>query len=505
MPVLFPEAPVCTPEGCACPPTPETPYENWCCCPVTTVESETQPPLTTFPCYYVIQPKCQIIPSSISGLDNDIASQNPCFINGRSYWTYKLFLPCAVPRPGLSHLVIPICEDITEEQIRVFEKVDCCGEFRELFFDDDGTLDISNDFTNHGPAPEFFNWLKIDNEGAFTAGVCVTYLLSIEGNFQIATGPIELFQANTTGIFNCNPETCFRVPGCIPVGNLSVNKTCTTVVNDTNDTATVTFTVVVCNTGPSQITNIIVNDTQTVPAGTDATNVNIISPPTPAGFTAAFNGTITVSNVGFPQTLAPGACFTVQYAVTFKINTPGLKVFTNTAIATGISNGVPVEGTASSTCNATAFQIAVQKCCLSGTNCLVTFRVRVTNVPGSTATSASITDQVTIPQGITVQFPSANYVGCNLSVPTDTDIVGPAVVTITCPNVPVPSDKLIVIKLVSVSCCAAHVISNAVTAATPNVNTANREISLPTQGLPATAAANVQCCSTCQEGSVCEV
>lgn len=486
MPVISPTVPNCAPCNC-------TPYENLCCCP----------PINGIS---VMQPKCQLLPPGFCG-EAQTVSNNPCHCqaNDTSFWTFKFFTDCAGGSTNaISHFVIPICEDITEDDVRVFLKVDTCGSFTQV---PAAAIDIKKEFQQHGIAPDFFNWLKVDNTGLFEKGVCVTYLIAIKGNFQVVTGAVQVFAGGTNNIFNCQPSTCFHVPGCIPSGNLVVDKNCSTVVNDANNTAVITYNITVINPGPSTVTNITFTDTQTVPAGADATNVAIISPPTPPGFSAAFDGTVVVT--GNVASLAPGASFTVRYAVTFVFTAPGTFNFTNTAVASGFSNGIPVSGRDSSTCTVFVRQIRIEKCCLPGTsNCDVVFRIRITNVGASTATSASITDQVTIPAGVTVRFLSANYVGCTLSVPTDTDITGAAggtVVTITCNNVPVPSDRFIRIRLVSVACCETRVIQNRVTAATPNVNTANNEISLPTQGLPAVAAIDVQCCATCQSLSTCLV
>lgn len=234
-------------EPCNC-----VPYENICCC-------------GAFKGISVVQPACQTL------LDGRVII-NPAYVvdENKSYWTYKFITDCDKETRAISNFGIPICEFILQNSIKVYEKIDGCGEFKEVPF----SL-IKND-PNLGTAPNGYRWLKIETSDRYDKGVCVVYLIEIAGDYPYAIQPIKVKAGTNVFTFDCG---CFLVPKCQGQGKLSVIKECKNKI--INNQVFFEYKIKVINTGNAALNNVQYKDTINVPSnlvlGTITVNIPTLS------------------------------------------------------------------------------------------------------------------------------------------------------------------------------------------------------------------------------------
>lgn len=391
-----------------CEPCPCIPYENICCCPPQNGITATQP-------------QCQILP-------NGDSVTNPCFqvANNVSYWTYKFITNCAQGTNGISSFVIPVCENIPENDIIVEEKIDGCGVFQEVEFE------IAKSFENFGSAPEGFNFLKVETDDRYDVGVCVLYRLSIGGNFPVAIEPIKVKAATVIYEFSC--DQCYLVPGCPAVPKLLVNKECEENIEDNK--VTLSYTINVDNIGNTTLTGVLFEDNITFDTANISIDTVTVDPPLSIDQSP---GLIVVS--GSLGNLDPGDSVQVKIDVAIlSFNAPGTYEITENAKAASSE----VEASDSCILNIEVVQLRGEKCCTSGVavNSRI-FRLEVINIGNSPETNVSLEDRLLIPVGVTVRFISFN--GCTAVfadtlelVPLNTDITNKTIL-ISCENLTIPA------------------------------------------------------------------
>ncbi|MCA1011664.1 DUF11 domain-containing protein [Halobacillus halophilus] len=389
-------------QNCSC-----SPYENVCECP-------TNMGIT------VTQPACQTLPDgSISG--------NPCFRpspENRSYWTYKFLTDNAQSTRAISNFLIPICQNILAANIIVSEKIDGCGSFTPVPFT------ISSSDPNFGNAPMGFNWLKIETNNRFEKGVCVEYRLEIVGNFPVGTQGIRVKAANNNLTFAC--DGCFLVPECPAPGQLVVDKNCEEIFMD--GMATLSFSIEVTNSGGSPLNNVQLTDTLLF------SNAINLGPITISDSNLMVDRTVPgrIRITGNLGTLNPGDERFITYSLpVVNVSAPGEYLITNTATVTSMTS----EATDFCSLNLDVVQLSADKCCTVNGN-QISYRITLENTPNSPDTRANLTDVLTIPAGLTVQFSTIG--GCNAmfegggEVPLNENITGPRTIVIECMNLTIP-------------------------------------------------------------------
>ncbi|MBB6453339.1 putative repeat protein (TIGR01451 family) [Salirhabdus euzebyi] len=447
------------------------PYQNICACP----------PIQGIS---VVQPQCQTLPTGT-------ISQNPCFDEEAdvSYWTYK-FLTDSTPGQlvsGISNFVIPICETITEEDINVLEKIDGCGEFTEVAF----TLDDTD--PNFGPAPEGFNWLKVETDDRYDKGVCVEYRLEIEGNFPACAQPIGVKAGPNDFFFDC--EDCYLVP-CCGAAELTVDKTCELEGN------VATFKVSVCNTGDTTLENIELLDVVTFPENLPYTEITVSPNQLEVD---EMDGLIEFfGNIG---SLEPGECTNREIQITFAPTEPGEYAIENTATAEAEDGTLGTD-----TCDLVlaVVQVSGDKCCIvNGNN--IQFVLSVTNQPDSPATNVTLFDTICIPEGLTVEFDSfgtdctAFISETDTPVETGEELEGPLCIDIVC-ETELPADgeveKVIELTIVQSTTFGPTPITNVLSDIfiTEDDQVELEPINIPAEA-DATFTAMVECDTPCENGN----
>ncbi|MFD1017893.1 hypothetical protein [Thalassobacillus hwangdonensis] len=453
--------------GCEC-----TPYENVCACPPTAGIT-------------VTQPACQLLPDGRT-------SGNPCFVpspTNRSYWSYKFATDTAQATRGISSFVIPICSGIHEVITTVREKIDGCGSFEVVPFT------ISNTDPNFGPAPEGYNWLKVETDGRFDKGVCVEYQLEIAGNYPVGMEAIKVKAANTTYTFSCNG--CYLVPECPEPGQLNVLKLCEEIIED--NMATFRFSIEVFNSGGTPVENVQLTDTLLFSTNLTLGNITISDPTLTINRTVPGRILIT-GNLG---TFDPGEIQIITYSVPVSsISGPGRYIIENTASV------VSPTSQASDFCelNLSVVQLSADKCCIVSGN-QITYNLTLTNTNGSPSTTASLNDTLTIPAGLTVRFSTfsnciATFQNNSEPVPLNENIVGPRVIDIECNELIVPESgsahRTIQLSVVSSTVLNAT-ISN--TLRSVQLNTGDTQVNLSILNVPITVensyTASISCTNPC--------
>ncbi len=439
-------------EPCSC-----SPYSVLCCCGPNNGIS-------------IIQPACQTLP------DGRVVN-NPALDTeaGKSYWTYKFMTDCNSTTRGISNIGIPICNLILAANLIVREKIDGCGSFIPVPF----TL-TTND-PNLGPAPDGFQFVKIETNSRFDVGVTVEYQLEIVGDYPVAIQPISVKAATNILIFDCE---CFLVPACNPEGELSLTKECSSTIN--NNQAFLNYDITVNNIGDAPLSNVQFNDTITIPINLRIGAITV----TPDFLTVNVgpSGQITISgNLG---TLAPGGQIVIRYTIQITgVSSPGSYTVTN--LATAAATGTQAFSSCSTVIN--AVQLTTQKCCSIEGNA-VTYRFIITSVGLSPDIKVDVSDNLFIPGGITVRC--TNFSGCTATfanteeqVPLNIDITGPRRIVITCKELLIPNSgsahRDISFLIVSSTFVGLSLIENEVEAVTPT--TPDAQIFLGAGALPVKA------------------
>lgn len=429
----------------------------------------------------VIQPACQNLP-------NGTVVNNPAYDSqsNRSFWTYKFMTDCNPQTRGISSIGIPICEIIIAENIIVSEKIDGCGSFTPVPF----SL-IRND-PELGPAPQGFQFLKIESNDRYDKGVTVEYRIEIVGDYPIAIQPIRLKAATSTLNFNCE---CFQVPGCNLEGKLSITKECSSTI--INNQASLNYFLTVNNIGAADLNNVLFEDMITIP-----TNINIgtiVVMPNTLTVNTTTPGIITISgNLG---SIPTGGQILISYMVQILgVTVPGSYIISNMAKATAI--GTQASASCFTTLNAVL--LSASKCCTLENN-NASFRYTITNVGESPNVLVDIFDNLFIPGGVTVRFNSfdgcrAIFANTNEHVPLNTDITGPITINIICSSLLIPKSgsvhKTISFTLVSSSFVGTTTIENQIVAINPTIP--ENQLFLGAGNLPVRADVDVALAFVCK-------
>lgn len=445
------------------------PYSNICCC--------TQNGIT------VVQPQCQNLP------DGSVVN-NPAFVLSlnRSFWTYKFLTDCTTTTRAISNFGIPICEEINAANITVEEKIDGCGQYVSVPFEL-----IAND-PNYGPAPDGFQFLKINTNSRFDKGLSVEYRISIEGNYPEEIEPIKVKTATVVYTFGCNG--CFIVPGCNEAGELLVSKNCGYTITDNQ--AVLNYTVNVDNIGGSPLDLVQFQDVVSIPTNLTIGTVTV-SPSTLAVDTTT-PGQVKISgNLG---TILPGGRVTVTYSIPI-ISVSGPERYTISNVASAAALGTTSFSSSQTTLD--VVQLRASKCC-STDGSTATFNLTVSSVGASPDVTVDIFDFLQIPSGVIIRIHTLNgcegyFAGTLNPIPLNTNLTGPLAFDILCRNTLIPSGgsyiKAFSYELVSSSAVGVSTVTNSITQVTPA--NLNNIIYLGTQNLPATASievALVQSCNT---------
>ncbi|PKM94012.1 MAG: hypothetical protein CVU84_11115 [Firmicutes bacterium HGW-Firmicutes-1] len=441
---------------CSC-----VPYTTLCCCGVQNGIS-------------VTQPTCQTLP------DGSIVN-NPAYdaLVSRSYWSYKFCTDCARTTRGISNIVIPVCEILNPPHIIVDEKIDGCGEFEPVLFS------LSKTDPNFATAPIGFQWLKIEVEDRFEKGVCVEYRITLTGNFPTSIQPIGVKAHGSNLIFDCD---CFLVPACNPQGILFVLKDCSETI--TNNQATLDYVIEVNNLGNAPLANVQYLDTLTIPSGLSISTISV-SPSTLDVIISPVGQIIISGNL---NTINPGDQVIVTYKITLIATTAGTFMIDNMVMVSALGT----EAADLCTVMLEVVQLQSSKCCSVTEEGSIVYVIQIANLGNSPDTTVNITDSIVVPPGVTVQFNDfesclAVFGETSTPVPLNTNILGPAMIMITCPNTIIPSSS-IAQKMITLT-----VISSAVTGTTIIANTLqevtlvnpNEQIFLGAGNLPITALAQV--------------
>lgn len=412
-----------------------TPHTNVCCCgPINGIS--------------VIQPSCQSLP------DGSVVN-NPAFSAPltTSFWTYKFFIDCDAATQFISNLGIPICETERTESVTVFEKTDGCGQFVSVPFT------LAQTDPSLGTAPVGYQWLIVNPGDRYTDGVCVEYRIQLIGDFPTDVQPIKVTAGTNVLNFDCG---CFLVPKCNPQGKLAVTKACSHTI--VNNQVTLNYQVNVTNNGNVSLTNVQYLDTLFL-APTLGLGTITVNPSTLAVDTSISGEVIISGNLG---TITPGEVVVVTYTVPItSITVPRNYIVNNTATATA------TDTVDTDTCS-TAFdavQLSAAKCCsINGAN-QGSFTITFSSVSQSPSSTINVVDHLSIPAGIILQFQSfgggtAVFTSGGGVVPLNTNITGPADITISCQGLTVPAGgsmtKSCLFTVISSSSFGTNTIENSV-------------------------------------------
>ncbi|MCR4442439.1 MAG: hypothetical protein QHH10_09440 [Peptococcaceae bacterium] len=445
-----------------------SPYQSICCCgPLNGIS--------------VVQPSCQNLP------DGSVVN-NPAFVPGlnKSFWTYKFITDCGQGTRAISNFGIPICEVLMAEHVTVSEKIDGCGQFLSVPFS------LTVDDPNLGPAPDGFQWLKVETQERYEKGISVEYRIELLGDYPVAVQPIKVKAGSNINTFSCS--NCYEVPDCNPQGKLSVTKECGHTIIDNQ--AVLNYNVAVTNTGNASLDNVQFQDTVYVPVQLSLGAITV----TPATLTVNTGtpGQITISgNLG---TILPGETVHVLYQIPIAtVTIPGKYKINNTASAAA-------EGTkdsASCSTNLDVVQLSADKCCLIEGNKGV-YTLTLSSVGLSPDVTVHMFDRMEVPAGVVVKFLDLSgcegyFSGTTNPVPTNTNIPGPASFDFICKNAVVPAGgsykKLGTFILVSSSVVGTTTIMNTITDVVPVDPAA--QVFLGVSGIPAVAPVDVQLNMVC--------
>ncbi len=451
------------------------PYENICCCGPKSGIS-------------VTQPTSQILP------DGSIVN-NPAFSGtfSSSFWTYKIILDCADDTKLVKKFAIPICFAIKSIDMTISEKIDGSLDFTPVSF----TLTTSDPV--FGTAPSGFQWLIVEVAGRYGKGVSVAYRLAINSDFPTAAQPIRVLANSSLIVFDCDPDDCFVVPKCAPQGQLRVAKQCGFEI--VNNKATLLYELDVDNFGTASLNNVLFSDTVLIP--TQLTFGTITVTPATLSVDTSTPGKIKISgNLG---TIKPTEYVIITYTIPITaISSPGPYIISNsaTAIATG------TQSTATCSMTLEAVQLTAAKCCLVTAGNKGTFSLIISSVGASPGTTVNITDQLTVPNGVTVQFNdfggcTATFAGSGSPVPINTNIAGPVTINLQCNSVAVPAGshahKDILFTIVSTSVFGTATLTNIIQQVI--LTNPSQQVFLGISPIPAeadiTVTSSVQCQNPC--------
>lgn len=454
--------------GCMC-----IPYKNICCCGPKDGIS-------------VTQPECQRLP------DGNVYT-NPVYLSNvqKSYWTYKTITDCAPSTRGISSIVIPICNKITDNNIVVYERINCCTVLVPISFE------IKDSDPFFGDSPVGFNWLKIETSERFDKGVCVAYLLEIQGDFPFSSQSIQIKAATNKLVFDCD---CFKMPTCPPEGKLTIKKKCEKEIIDNR--LFLRYELEVANIGEAALPLVLFEDIIFYDTSFKIGDIDV----NPTSLSVNISTPDEIIITGSLGTINPSQTIPIKYDIEVEnYSSPGSFTFANMA---SVTSGSQVQ-TAKCNTNVKVIKLRGDKCCIiEGDN--VIFRFSIANQQGSPATEFNYRDRMTIPDDLTVKF--LDFDGCTAiyedtgdPVIPNTDVVGPRAIIVFCNNIPLgPSTALIKnirLQVVDVTKIPGAVgISNTLREVT--LSNPDQELLLPLENVPVTAEVDVttkiECKNPCE-------
>lgn len=401
----------------------------------------------------IIQPACQTLPGGS-------VVNNPCFHTmsvQKSYWTYKFFTDCSTTTLAISNFCIPICESINQSHIIVSENIDGCGNYKPVNFE------LIKGDPKFGNAPKGFQWLKVETGKRYEKGVSVAYRLEITGDFSAEVQPIKVKAGNTMYTFDCG---CFLVPACPNEDKLLVVNNCDYAVR--NNKVSLDYDIEVVNVGTAPLNNVKFFDKIFYPSILTLGPLTVIPP------TLRVNASVPgeVINSGNLGTINPGQVIPIKYTVPVaKIPFQGTFPFSNTAAAT--SSNTSAEDKGNYLLEVVKLNAAT-RCTIKGKQ--VIFTIKLANANKSPETKVSIVDQLTIPEGLTVQFNNfdgckATFDGTGTPVPSNKNVPGKVKINIECNNITVPQNgavqKNVVMTIISTILGSRKSVSNTLQTVSP--------------------------------------
>lgn len=422
-----------------------------------------------------VQPQNQILP------DGRVVN-NPAYVPefGKSYWSYKFMIDCSVCSGGIQSIGIPVCQYLKAQSIRVLEKIDGCGGYKEVSF----TL-VKND-PAFKIAPAGYVWLKVENNGRYLNGVSVLYLLEVLGDYTEEILPEKVKTRGGVITFDCKGVL---VPKCCQRGQLVVVKRCGCGIN--GGKATLNYMVDVINTGSSFFNKVFYDDTVHIPIelGLGKINVN----PSTLLVNTSIPGQVTISgNLG---SLSQGQVITAAYSIEIGSISHPQKYNINNIVSVYTPGA---EAHASCLTVLDAVELDAFKYCRITMGNKGSFIVNISSAGNSPDTAADIEDFFSIPDGVTLRF--NDFGGCTAvfrngggAVPIETDIEGPKDITITCKNIRILKDgcarKTILFTVISSSLYGRALIKNILDRV--ELSVPESQVFLGTRGLPAEAYIDV--------------
>lgn len=429
----------------------------------------------------VVQPKCQTL------LDGNTIN-NPAFMptTNTSYWTFKILIDCLCSTKLIDAFKIPICKNIAQNQIKVYEKIDNCGVFESVSF----TLHAAN--MSNG-CFDNFQWIKIDINDRYKKGVEAVYLIEIVGDYPVSKKPVKIKTDHCSFFFGC--KKCFCVPGCWKQGQLSLTKKCDLVISDNH--ATLFYDIHLVNIGNTVLENVYFLDNLYIPVQLTPGFIKV-EPPT-LDVDTNIPGQIKISGNFDP--IDPGAGINISYEIPIiAVSQSGLFTINNTASASA-------EGTeVSDNCvlSLPVVKLRAEKFCRVYDN-IGAFTFLLFNENNAPDVTVDILDYVSIPSGVIIKFSDFNgckayYSGSQTPIPTNVPLSGPFGIDLICENVLIQSNSIygkeLTYELVSSSLIGETKIVNTLTEVVPT--NPSEQIFLGVDALPASASINIHLNQLCQ-------
>lgn len=364
----------------------------------------------------VAQSQCQILPDNTT-------MENPFYDStlNITYWSYKLVIGCPqspIVEPTI--IYIPIYENISTEMLSVSEFILSCGRFEEVSFDFDTTI----------TPPAGFKYVRIPVNDRYTTGTSATYRLAVLGNYPQAIQSI-LVQTNGADLLTFDAD--YQVPGEPANARLSVTKTAEVSIVDNQ--ATINYTATVTNTGNVNLADVSYLDTinydnENVSIGTITVDPSTINVDTSTPGTIVLSGDLGNLNMG------ESAVITYSVPLT-GYNRPGNFVFASSTTA----RSGDVTNTTNTEINVEVVQFSTNAVCNVSSSNTGEFIIGISSVPSSPDSNIFITDTITVPTGVTVQFISfgsctAVFADTGEPVLLNTDVTDRQIVITCTANIP---------------------------------------------------------------------
>ncbi|MDI6617983.1 MAG: hypothetical protein QME45_04810 [Clostridiales bacterium] len=372
----------------------------------------------------VMQPACQSL------MDGSIVN-NPCFniITGISVWTYSLFSDCSsggYANP-VESILIPVCHDISKENIIVEEKIENYGKFNIIPF-----MLLPDDIT-FGQAPSGFQYLKIENNGRYERGAHVEYRISIAGDYPALSQPITVKAGHDILKFAC--QNGYKVPGCPIPDKLTAEKKSSLIIK--NNSAVLEYNVSIKNEGGSNLEDIKFQDILSY----DGANVALapLLLPVDLKFEITTVSKNTVMIFGKINSIIAGQSINFKYDVPIdSFMQPGAYIFTN--ITTVSCGTISSSDTCTNTVN--VVRLKGESSIKVTENNKIIHHITVANTGTSPDTSVKILDRIFIPGDVLIQF--TDFCGCTATFENGNRVslnmnITNSVVNISHEDLPIPS------------------------------------------------------------------